>query len=495
MPFFYTEEQLLSNLAVAIAGSGGGAGGIDKGIWNPKTNTPDIFTLLTNSGEFAVIDGLDAGETYNFDFGGTKGGVVAFTIGDKVYFNGVIFQKQESYIPTANEIIYDKTNPLLGSVKDVVDLKGSVANVSITSNNGITSSIINSSTTPTITLGLGNIAPTSVNSTGSITGSNLSGTNTGDETKSSIETKLGVSIVNVINTEGNLSTQVPTAEAILNQFNPAILNLEQQIDLKEDKANKGIANGYAELDATGKVPSTQLPSIASSIATLSDVALNLLNNNEVLIYNSVTTKWENKSIQNVAGGEVVPIGSIQAFYSNTIPVGYLLCDGSTFNATEYPDLYTFLGSNTLPDLRGYFLRGLGGVDPDIGRTLGSIQEDDLKSHNHIYLKTQDQLEAGILGYAQDNNDGNLVSTNTSSTGGLETRPKNIAVNYIIKAKHNPASAYNLVAGTDISITINEVNKTATISSTGYTNDQINTALNLKANQTDVDFLIAMTLTL
>ena len=103
--------------------NGGDSGGTDKGIWNPKTNTPDIFTLLQKSGEFAVIDGLDAGETYNFDFGGTKGGVVAFTIGDKVYFNGVIFQKQESYIPTADQIIYDKTNPLLGSIKDVVDLK------------------------------------------------------------------------------------------------------------------------------------------------------------------------------------------------------------------------------------------------------------------------------------------------------------------------------------------------------------------------------------
>ena len=87
--------------------------------------------MLKKSGEFAVIDGLDAGETYNFDFGGTKGGVVAFTIGDKVYFNGVIFQKQESYIPTADQIIYDKTNPLLGSIKDVVDLKANSTDVYI----------------------------------------------------------------------------------------------------------------------------------------------------------------------------------------------------------------------------------------------------------------------------------------------------------------------------------------------------------------------------
>jgi hypothetical protein len=386
----------------------------------------------------------------------------------------------------------DINKPISTATQTALDLKGSVANVSITSNNGITSSIINSSTTPTITLGLGNIAPTSVNSTGSITGLNLSGTNTGDETKSSIETKLGVSIVNVINTEGDLSTQVPTAEAILNEFNPAILNLEQQINLKEDKANKGIANGYAGLDATGKVPFTQLPSIASSIANLSDVNLTNLSGSEVLVYNSSLTKWENKHIENLTSGELTPIGSIVAYYGGgEIPKGWLLCDGSQFDITEYPALHNFLNSHILPDLRGYFLRGLGGVDPELGRTIGSIQEDEFKSHKHElpvdtlgHEDTQSLMDNGgdDEGFAIDP----LKKVYTSSVGGVETRPKNIAVNYIIKAKHNPASAYNLVAGTDISITTNEVDKTATISSTGYTNSQIDTALDLKANTIDVN---------
>ena len=34
------------------------------------------------------------------------------------------------------------------------------------------------------------------------------------------------------------------------------------LDLKEDKANKGIPNGYAGLDSLGKVPTTQLPALA-----------------------------------------------------------------------------------------------------------------------------------------------------------------------------------------------------------------------------------------
>ncbi len=33
--------------------------------------------------------------------------------------------------------------------------------------------------------------------------------------------------------------------------------------------------------------------------------------------------------------------------------GWLLCDGSSFSGTTYPDLNTFLGGTTLPDMRGY----------------------------------------------------------------------------------------------------------------------------------------------
>src|SRR5690606_22838299 len=59
---------------------------------------------------------------------------------------------------------------------------GTVTSVSVTGNNGISVSVLNPTTSPAITLGLGNITPLSVSSTGTITASNLSGTNTGDQT-------------------------------------------------------------------------------------------------------------------------------------------------------------------------------------------------------------------------------------------------------------------------------------------------------------------------
>ena len=39
---------------------------------------------------------------------------------------------------------------------------------------------------------------------------------------------------------------------------------EEELALKEDKANKGVANGYAGLDAKGKVPTSQLPELGIS---------------------------------------------------------------------------------------------------------------------------------------------------------------------------------------------------------------------------------------
>lgn len=68
---------------------------------------------------------------------------------------------------------------------------GTVTSVSVTSANGISSTVTNPTTTPAISLSLGAITPTSVAATGTVTGSNLSGTNTGDETTATIKTKLG----------------------------------------------------------------------------------------------------------------------------------------------------------------------------------------------------------------------------------------------------------------------------------------------------------------
>jgi hypothetical protein len=79
---------------------------------------------------------------------------------------------------------------ITGTVLSATGTGGTVTNVSVTAADGITASVATSTTTPAISLGLGAITPTSVASTGTVTGTNLtgthtgtsSGTNTGDQT-------------------------------------------------------------------------------------------------------------------------------------------------------------------------------------------------------------------------------------------------------------------------------------------------------------------------
>lgn len=59
---------------------------------------------------------------------------------------------------------------------------GTVTSVSVTTANGVSGSVATSTTTPAITLTLGAITPTTVVASGNVTGANLSGTNTGDQT-------------------------------------------------------------------------------------------------------------------------------------------------------------------------------------------------------------------------------------------------------------------------------------------------------------------------
>lgn len=168
------------------------------------------------------------------------------------------------------------------------------------------------------------------------------------------------------------------------------------------------------------------------------------------------------------GVSTTPIGSVTAYVGAAAPDKWLICDGSTFDAEVYPELNTLLGGNTLPDLRGEFIRGLDnnrGVDA--GRTLLSKQSDDNKKHDH----TRGTMEIeGAFTLGQDRYGGSITKspsgafyvgasgsaryietidgktayrnyfkasrawTGKTSSNGSEARPRNVAMNYIVKAK-------------------------------------------------------------
>lgn len=135
-----------------------------------------------------------------------------------------------------------------------------------------------------------------------------------------------------------------------------------------------------------------------------------------------------------------PVGAPIPWPLATPPTGFLAMKGQSFSATTYPKLALAYPGLVLPDLRGEFIRGwdnLRGVDNNRG--LLGIQGDALKSHNHFFDRhwgaSGPDTTGGMYPVGADAQ-GQLINSNTISTnsfGDNETRPRNIAFNYIVRA--------------------------------------------------------------
>lgn len=146
-----------------------------------------------------------------------------------------------------------------------------------------------------------------------------------------------------------------------------------------------------------------------------------------------TTGGDNEVIRNIG----VPAGTILQFPTHqSIPDSFHLCDGSVFDAGLYSELYDVLGTNTLPDLRGAFLRGWSddvSQDPDAPRQPLSTQSEMIGPHTHPYTDQYPNSPDGVLdGITDEATDGTLSrNVNTSTNSGIENRPANTAIIYAI----------------------------------------------------------------
>lgn len=155
-------------------------------------------------------------------------------------------------------------------------------------------------------------------------------------------------------------------------------------------------------------------------------------------------------IASVPTGE---IGSVSAFAMESLPTGWLACDGAAVSRTAYPDLFAALGTTfgagdgsttfNLPDLRGEFIRGFDdGRGVDAGRVFGAWQDGEIQSHVHDTADTTQGPIVNSIGEgptASGPNPSLPTATQntifTSATGGDETRPRNVALVFAIKAFH------------------------------------------------------------
>lgn len=171
----------------------------------------------------------------------------------------------------------------------------------------------------------------------------------------------------------------------------------------------------------------------------------------------------------------LPVGSLVPFAGPATLVpedqGWLLCDGREVESGTYPELERILGTAwgrptaagrvRLPDLRGRFVRGVNAGapaadhDPEAGARRasapgghegdaeGSYQEDAVGPHQHPLLGTGDAIGPGAAGEwvrffgTKVPDDAAPMVRNTAAIeapGGAETRPRNVAVHWIIRAR-------------------------------------------------------------
>lgn len=142
-------------------------------------------------------------------------------------------------------------------------------------------------------------------------------------------------------------------------------------------------------------------------------------------------------------GSAIPVGVPVPYPLATPPAGWMKCNGSSFNKTSLPALAAVYPSGVLPDMRGEFIRGWDdGRGVDAGRTLMSVQDHMLASHAHRLLLSAGSVGSGnVLGIDGSLNGNFTYGINQpgggqlraiEDTGGAETRPRNIAFNYIVR---------------------------------------------------------------
>ncbi|MGF6287877.1 phage tail protein [Pseudomonas silensiensis] len=184
----------------------------------------------------------------------------------------------------------------------------------------------------------------------------------------------------------------------------------------------------------------------------------------------------------IAEASALPVGAMVAFPVNKIAPGFLEIDGSVKSIAVYPDLAAYLGTtfNTggegagnfrLPESRGEFLRGWDhGRGVDASRAIGSYQLDAMQPIvGSFYSRsasaaigpvtgavgatnpfTGTSLKNGPTGVSYvtlDAGGGNADTTTFDSSRATrtaaETRPRNLAVMWCIKAWNAPINQGNI----------------------------------------------------
>ena len=178
-------------------------------------------------------------------------------------------------------------------------------------------------------------------------------------------------------------------------------------------------------------------------------------------------KYNNEWVDvNIKALDSMEIGSIIAFAGETIPTGWLECNGATITQSAYPELYDLIGG-TLPNLKGKTIVGQDTSDTDfdtLGETGGS-KTDNMSNafakmwvtNNRLYW-TEETSPTWNTNYEGNDGDLHKKSGSISSTkgvgivGSVSTLQPYAVYKWIIKAKQTTPTMASVVNTTNNSTT-------------------------------------------
>ncbi|MGH0079435.1 tail fiber protein [Escherichia coli] len=141
--------------------------------------------------------------------------------------------------------------------------------------------------------------------------------------------------------------------------------------------------------------------------------------------------------------ELYPVGAPIPWPSDTVPSGYALMQGQTFDKSAYPKLAAAYPSGVIPDMRGWTIKG----KPASGRAVLSQEQDGIKSHTHSASASSTDLgtkTTSSFDYGTKTTSSFDYGTKTTNSAGNHSH--NIPVGHT-GAGNGVSAGYNAALGT------------------------------------------------
>lgn len=230
-----------------------------------------------------------------------------------------------------------------------------------------------------------------------------------------------------------------------------VQHLEAVIRSLESHASSSVSASRARRRRIGATSLATLAIAALPVTSWAAAELEVFEGGNPIVADAVNQNFSNLSdeielvAQDAAAATATnpPIGTVIPSLLSEVHLEQLaggrwvLADGRDVSGTAYEAL---TGVSFVPDLRGVFLRGangdrmdgLGNPEGDLG--LGDYQADELLSHRHFGPGVSAIANGPVHGGHGVPSNENNASYWGGYTGGTETRPRNVTVNFYVRVE-------------------------------------------------------------